>query len=260
MLTIRRNAQIHQEQDAGFDLRFHFSFKDYQDPAYDGFGALRLFNDDTKRGILKNRMHPHSDVEVLTYIVEGTFRHEDSLGNSFVLPTGSLECFSTGTGAEHAEHNASETETLRMILMYFVPETAGLSPSVTYKVFEGTEQMNRWRHIAGPPGCDDTGVVIHQQVHLYAATLIPGTELRHLVMSGRGAYLYLIRGTVEIDGKAMAAGDAAMVTETPFFDVEAISPCELLLVDVPLLRVSPEVDTQIKGDVRVTESIKDPAK
>jgi redox-sensitive bicupin YhaK (pirin superfamily) len=243
MLSVRRNTQIHREEADGFVLRFHFSFKNYQDPAYDGFGALRLFNDDRKCGILANRMHAHTELEVVTYIVEGTFRHEDSLGNSFVLPAGSVECLSAGTGVEHAEHNASDTAPLRMILMYFVPDTQGLSPSVTHEIFTPADRRDRWRHLAGPPGCEDVSVVIHQQVHLYAVALTAQTRLPHPMRSGHGTYLYVI------------TGDALMVTAQPFFELEALSPCELLLVDVPLLRVSAETDGALKGDVRVTASV-----
>jgi redox-sensitive bicupin YhaK (pirin superfamily) len=258
MLTIRRDAQIYRQEADGFVLRFHFSFKDYQDPAYDGFGALRLFNDDRKSGVLPNHMHRHAETEVVTYIVEGMFRHQDSQGNSFVLPAGSVECLSAGTGIEHAEHNASETDPLRMILMYFVPETHALPAAVTHEVFTQSDRKDNWRHIAGPPGCEDISVVIHQQAHVYAAALTPPEKVRHVVMSGRGAYLYVIDGQVQIDDWTLDTGDAAIVTDQPYFEVETVTPCEFLLVDVPLLTVSAQTDTAIKGDVRVTDGADDP--
>ena len=253
MRTIRRDTDIHREESGGYVLRFHFSFKSYQDAAYDGFGPLRLFNDDRKVGVLGNRMHRHADVEVVTYIVEGTFRHEDSLGNAFVLRAGSVECLSAGTGVEHAEHNASEVGPLRMILMYFVPDAIGLTPSVTHRTFTAAERSDRWCRIAGPPELDDGAVVIHQQAHLYAAVLEPQAQVAHSLLPARGAYLYVIRGEATIGEQVIATGDAGVITDEVSFDVQARTRTELLLVDVPPLGVSRDTDAAIKGDVRVTD-------
>jgi redox-sensitive bicupin YhaK (pirin superfamily) len=129
MLEIRRDAEIHREEGGWFSARWHFSFDHYHDPAYERFGALRVFNDDRLVAGAIWPMHPHKDVEGLTYVVEGTFRHADSLGNGGTLPPGSVQRMTLGAGAYHSEQNGSQTEPMRFIQLWILPDDADLPPS-----------------------------------------------------------------------------------------------------------------------------------
>src|SRR5215207_3202737 len=212
MLTIRRDKEIHREEGGWFSARWHFSFAHYRDPENDAFGAMRVFNDDRLVPGAIWPMHPHQDVEGLTYVVEGSFRHEDSVGGApGPLPAGAVQRMTLGSGAYHSEQNASEDEPMRFIQIWILPDTAGLDPGVEQKVF-----------------------TIHQDASLHVASLAPGDRVEHPLGPGRGAYVYLIEGRARFDGEPVATGDAAKVTDQPALTIAADAPSELILVDVPL--------------------------
>ena len=162
MLTIRRDKEIHREEGGWFTARWHFSFGHYRDPANDDFGAMRVFNDDRLVPGAIWPMHPHQDVEGLTYVVEGSFRHEDSVGGApGPLPAGAVQRMTLGSGALHSEQNASEDEPMRFIQIWVLPDTAGLEPEVEQKVFTAPgprraaaagDGPRGWRGGPDPPG------------------------------------------------------------------------------------------------------------
>jgi redox-sensitive bicupin YhaK (pirin superfamily) len=233
MLTIRRDKEIHREEGGWFEARWHFSFDHYRDPDNDGFGAMRVFNDDRLVPGAIWPMHPHKDVEGLTYVVEGSFRHEDSVGGApGPLPAGSVQRMTLGSGALHSEQNASADEPMRFIQIWVLPDTADLPPEVEQKVFTREDRAGRLLQVMGPEG--DEVVRIHQDARVYVASLAPGERVEHRLGQGRGAYVYLIDGRARFDGVAVATGDAAKVTDQPALTVSADDPSELILVDVPL--------------------------
>jgi redox-sensitive bicupin YhaK (pirin superfamily) len=233
MLTIRRDQEIHREEGGWFTARWHFSFDHYRDPANDGFGAMRVFNDDRLVPGAIWPMHPHKDVEGLTYVVEGSFRHEDSVGGDpGPLPAGSVQRMTLGSGALHSEQNASADEPMRFIQIWVLPDTADLPPEVEQKVFTREDRSGRLLQVMGPDGGDV--VRIHQDAGVYVAALAPGETVEHRLGPGRGAYVYLIDGRARFDGQPVATGDAAKVTDQPSLTIAADAPSELILVDVPL--------------------------
>lgn len=232
MLRIRRAPEIYQVDGGWFQARWHFSFDHYRDPENDGFGAMRVFNDDRLVPGAVWPLHPHRDVEGLTYVVEGTFRHEDSLGNDGVLPAGSVQRMTLGSGAYHSEQNASAAEPMRFIQIWILPDTPDLPPSVEQRVFTREERTNRLLRVIGPEG---GGVVkVHQDAALYVARLEPGAEVTHAIGEGRGAYVSLIEGRASFDDQPISTGDAAKVTDQPSLRIRAQEASELVLVDVPL--------------------------
>jgi redox-sensitive bicupin YhaK (pirin superfamily) len=233
VLTIRRDREIYEVEGGWFHARWHFSFDHYRDPENDGFGAMRVFNDDRLVPGAIWPLHPHRDVEGLTYVVEGTFRHEDSLGNDGVLPAGSVQRMTLGSGAFHSEQNASETEPMRFIQIWILPDTPSLPPSVEQRVFTVEDRTDRLLKVIGPEGRDV--VKVHQDASVYVARLGPGVEVEHPIGEGRGAYVYLIEGRAAFDGEPVSTGDAAKVTEQPVLRVRAEETSELILVDVPLV-------------------------
>jgi redox-sensitive bicupin YhaK (pirin superfamily) len=233
MIKIRRDSEIHDVSGGWFRARWHFSFDDYWDPENDGFGAMRVFNDDRLIPGAVWPLHPHRDVEGLTYVVEGLFGHQDNVGGPFgPLPAGSVQRMTLGSGALHSERNASADEGMRFIQIWILPDTPDLTPEVEQRVFIKAERTNRLLKAFGPEG--GQAVKIHQDASVYISRLEPGAEVRHELADGRGAYLYLIAGDVALDGERMATGDAAKITAQPSFAIAAVETSELILVDVPM--------------------------
>jgi redox-sensitive bicupin YhaK (pirin superfamily) len=234
MLTIRRDQEIHREEGGWFTARWHFSFAHYHDPDNDAFGAMRVFNDDRLVPGAIWPMHPHQDVEGLTYVVEGSFGHQDSVGGApGPLPAGAVQRMTLGSGALHSEQNASEDEPMRFIQIWVLPDTADLEPEVEQRVFSRQDRSGRLLKVMGPEGGEV--VRIHQDASVHVASLAPGEEVEHQLGPGRGGYLYLIDGRGRLDGETVATGDAAKVTDQPTLTFAAEAPSELILVDVPMV-------------------------
>jgi quercetin 2,3-dioxygenase len=234
MIVIRRDREIHDTQGEWFRARWHFSFDTYQDPENDHFGAMRVFNDDRLIPGAAWPLHPHRDVEGLTYVVEGTFGHEDNIGGPFgPLPAGSVQRMTLGSGAFHSERNASSVEPMRFIQIWILPDTPGLTPGVEQRVFTTEDRTNRLLKVIGPEG--GQVVQVHQDAAVYVARLLAGTEVNHRIGAGRGAYVYDIDGAASFDGKDVSTGDAAKVIDQPELGIRARQTTELILVDVPLV-------------------------
>ena len=233
MITIRRDREIFDTNGGWFRARWHFSFDRYRDPENDGFGAMRVFNDDRLVPGAVWPLHPHRDVEGLTYVVEGLFGHEDNVGGAFgPLPAGSVQRMTLGSGALHSELNASPTEPMRFIQIWILPDTPGLVPEVEQRVFTKQDRTNRLLRVIGPGGGD--AVKVHQDASVWVASLEARAELSHPIGEGRGTYAYLIDGEATFDTEDVSTGDAAKVTEQPELRIRARGPSELILVDVPM--------------------------
>jgi quercetin 2,3-dioxygenase len=197
------------------------------------FGTLRVFNDDRLVPGAIWPMHPHKDIEGLTYVVEGSFRHEDDVGGSpGPLPAGSVQRMTLGRGAWHSEQNASETEPMRFIQMWIMPAELGLEPGVEQKVF--TEQDRTDRLLKAISGDDGEAVLVHQDAHVFVSRLHPDVEVAHELAAGRGVYLYVIEGDADVVGERMRTGDAAEIWDAPSIPIHANGSSELILVDVAL--------------------------
>ena len=232
-VTVRRDADIYATEGGWFKARWHFSFDTYRDPDNDSFGAMRVFNDDRLVPGAVWPLHPHRDVEGLTYVVEGLFGHEDNVGGPFgPLPAGSVQRMTLGSGALHSELNASKDDPMRFIQIWILPDTGGLPPGVEQRVFTTEDRTNRLLRVIGPEGGDV--VQIHQDASVHVARLEPGVEVTHPIGDGRGTYVYLIGGAATFDGSPVRTGDAAKVTDQASLTIRADEPSELVLVDVPL--------------------------
>ena len=233
MITIRRDREIYQVEGGWFHARWHFSFDEYRDPENDGFGAMRVFNDDRLVPGAIWPLHPHRDVEGLTYVVEGSFGHEDNVGGPYgPLPAGSVQRMTLGSGAYHSEQNASQTDPMRFIQVWILPDTPSLPPGVEQRAFTQEDRTNRLLKAIGPEGEDV--VRVHQNASVHVARLEPGAEVTHEMGEERGAYVYLIDGAAAFDDEPVQTGDAAKVTQQPSLRVRAEELSELILVDVPM--------------------------
>jgi redox-sensitive bicupin YhaK (pirin superfamily) len=232
-ITIRRDAEISDVDGGWFRARWHFSFDSYHDPEYMQFGTLRVFNDDRLvRGAVWP-MHPHKDIEGLTYVVEGSFRHQDDVGGPLrPLPAGSVQRMTLGRGAFHSEQNASENRPMRFIQLWILPAQLGLEPSVEQKVFTAEDRTDRLlKAISGDGG---NAVLVHQDAHVFISRLREGIEVTHELGAGRGVYLYVIEGDADVLGERMMTGDAAKISDEASIPIHANATTELIAVDVSL--------------------------
>ena len=233
MIRVRRDADIYDIDGGWFRARWHFSFDRYEDPEHDSFGAMRVFNDDRLKPGAVWPLHPHRDVEGLTYVVEGAFGHKDNVGGAFgPLPAGSVQRMTLGSGALHSELNASETEPMRFIQIWILPDTADLTPAVEQRIFTADDRSNGLLKVIGPG--DGEFVKVHQDASVHVARLDPGVEVVHPIGPERGAYAYLIEGAATIDREELTTGDAAEVTDADQLRIAASQRSEVILVDVPM--------------------------
>jgi hypothetical protein len=188
MIRIRKSAERGHGEHGWLDTRHTFSFADYYDPRHTGFRALRVINDDRVAPRMGFPSHPHRDMEILTYVVEGAPAHEDSMGNGSVIRAGDVQRMSAGTGIVHSEVNASPSQALRLLQIWILPERQGLPPSYEQKTFSESEKRGRLRRVVSRDGAEGS-VSIHQEVDVYATVLRGGQAVRHTLRPGRHAWL-----------------------------------------------------------------------
>ena len=233
MITVRPAATIHAVDGGWFSARWHFSFDDYRDPEQMGFGPLRVFNDDRLVPGAVWPLHPHRDIEGITYVVEGTFRHEDSAGNGGILLPGAIQRATLGRGMWHSEQNGSDTEPMRFLQFWILPDTADLEPSVEQHQLTVADRTNRLLRVIGPEG--GAVVKVHQDAAVAIGRLEPGVSAAWPLGAGRGAYVYLVDGRATLNGEPLATGDAAKVVDEARIELAGGEvPAELIVVDVPM--------------------------
>jgi quercetin 2,3-dioxygenase len=233
VLEIRRDEEIYEADGGWFNARWHFSFDQYHDPEQMGVGPLRVFNDDRIIAGALWPMHPHQDIESLTYVVEGDFEHADSLGNGGRLKPGAAQVMRfSHEGALHSERNGSDDEGMRFIQFWILPSEEGLESSLQQQQYTVEDRTNRWLQIMGPEGKE--GLDLSQDASVLVSRLEPDTMLPHDFAEGRGGYVYMIEGKGTFDQETLEGGDAAKVFGPHVLTVTAVEPTEVILVDVPL--------------------------
>jgi redox-sensitive bicupin YhaK (pirin superfamily) len=235
MITIRMPDEIYQSsgeiENGMFHGRWHFSFDEYDDPEHMRFGPLRVFNDDTLSPGAVWPLHPHSEIEVVTYCAGGEFRHADETGKGGILRKGWVQHTTVGTGMYHSELNNRKDQPMRFIQMWFMPAEHGLKPSVEQKPSEKSERTNRLFPLVAN---DEPGALkIHQDVKVYSSFLERGHSVVHTIGNKRGVYLYVVeRGPVSVNNNRIPEFGAAQVTNEKEITIKAIEDAELLLIDV----------------------------
>jgi len=177
-------------------------------------------------------MHPHADVEGLTYVVEGTFQHADSLGHDGTLQPGGVQRMTLGSGALHSERNGSKTEPMRFLQFWILPDTPSLPPSVEQRQFSREDRSGRLIKVIGPEGGDV--VAVHQDASTYVAALEPRAGVEFGFAEDRAGYLYLIAGAVRVNQDRLSTGDAAKIFGPEEVTIAADEATELILIDVPV--------------------------
>jgi len=230
-LTIRRSDQRGRANFGWLDSKHSFSFGPYQDPRHMGFGPLRVINDDRVAPGGGFPTHPHSDMEIISYVLEGALEHKDSLGTGSVIRPGDVQRMSAGTGVRHSEFNASKSEPVHFLQIWVIPEKKGLAPSYEQKTFSDTEKRGALRLIGSRDGREGS-VTIHQDVDLYAALLAKGEKVSHEIAPGRGGWVQVARGSVSLNGETLAEGDGVAIAASGPLRLEGIADAEILLFDM----------------------------
>jgi redox-sensitive bicupin YhaK (pirin superfamily) len=194
------------------DSRFHFSFAEYYNPDNIQFGVLRVINDDRVAPGTGFDTHPHRDMEIISYVVEGELTHTDSMNNKRALTRGQVQYMSAGTGVLHSEHNFGE-KTLHFLQIWILPDKTGYEPNYGDQRFEWEERKDKWLAIAAGDASSSVPIHIHADVNIYAAEITKGGKLSFPVNAGRQAYLVLIEGAAQIAEHTLSAGDAMEITE-----------------------------------------------
>ncbi len=213
------------------DTRHTFSFGEYYDEEHMGFRSLRVINDDRVAPGRGFGTHPHRDMEILTYVLEGALEHRDSMGNGAVINPGDVQVMSAGTGITHSEFNPSPSDPVHLLQIWFLPERKGLTPRYDQKLFSREERQGTLRLVASRDERDGS-VLIQQDAALYATLLDPGQSVDHALQEGRHAWVHVARGSVTLNGVALQAGDGAAVSEESRLELTGVEPAEVLVFDL----------------------------
>lgn len=231
MIEVRK-AEARGHADHGWlDTRHTFSFADYYDPNFMGFGPLRVINEDRVAPGQGFGAHGHRDMEIISYVLEGALEHRDSLGNGSVIRPGDVQRMSAGTGVRHSEFNASETELVHFLQIWILPERPGGEPGYEQKSFPEDERRGRLRLIGSRDGREGS-VTIQQDVDLYSSLLWEGQVIEHRPAAGRKVWIQVARGSVAVNGERLEAGDGAAITDEPAIELRGSGDSELLLFDM----------------------------
>ncbi len=232
MIDIRRSQDRGHANHGWLDSRFSFSFADYYDPAHMGFRSLRVINDDRVAGGAGFGMHPHQDMEIVTYMLDGALTHKDSMGNGSTIRPGEVQRMTAGTGIRHSEFNPSE-EAAHLLQIWLLPREKGLTPSYDQKYFGGEAKSGKLALLASPDGRDGS-MRIEQDAKLYASWLTSGESVRHELDPGRHAWLQVARGSVRLGDQLLNEGDGAAVSGESALVMSGVSDAggEFLLFDL----------------------------
>lgn len=231
MIRIRRSNERGHAQRGWLDSYHTFSFAEYYDPRYMGFRSLRVINEDRVQPARGFGRHPHNDMEILSYVVEGALAHQDSTGTEEMIRPGEVQRMTAGTGIAHSEYNGSQTDPVHFIQIWILPEREGLKPGYEQRAFPDEEKRGRLRLVASRDGREGS-VTIHQDVSLFAALLDPGLSVTHRLQPKRHAWVQVIKGAVALNGQVLKAGDGAAVSEEEALEIRAEEPAEVLLFDL----------------------------
>ena len=231
MLTIRK-SQDRGHADHGWLKSFHsFSFAGYHDPAHMGFGNLRVINEDRVAAGAGVGTHGHKDMEIISYVMSGELAHRDSMGNVETIPPGEVQRMSAGRGVMHSEFNHKADETTHFLQIWLLPDRLGVAPGYEQKRFDAADKRGRLRLVASPDGADGS-VTVNSDARLYAG-LFDGDETASLALdAARKSYVHLVRGELEVNGRKLATGDAAMIEGESTLDLAGGRQAEVLVFDL----------------------------
>jgi len=232
MITIRHANERGYADHGWLKSRHTFSFADYVDPRYLGFSKLRVINDDRVAAGAGFPTHPHRNMEIVSYVLDGSLEHKDSMGNGSVIRPGDVQRMTAGTGVTHSEFNASDRNPVHFLQIWILPSQNGLKPGYEQKHYDEQQRRGRFRLVGSPDGREDS-LLIHQDVNLYAGLFDKGESDKISQAPERKFYVHVARGSVDVDGATLNEGDGAFVERQPDLSVQGIDRGEILVFDLP---------------------------
>jgi hypothetical protein len=231
MIEVRKSEDRGHFNHGWLNTYHTFSFADYYDPRHMAYRTLRVINEDFVAPGQGFGAHPHRDMEIITYVLEGALEHRDSMGNRGVIRPGEIQRMSAGTGVRHSEFNASETEPVHLLQIWIMPEKHGIEPSYEQKPV--ADSSGKLQLMAAKDASNGTAT-INQDAQVYVAKLAPGETVEHTIKAGRGAYVQVARGSVQVNGTKLKQGDGAAVEQEPKVSIsnDGAEGAELLLFDL----------------------------
>jgi quercetin 2,3-dioxygenase len=231
MFTVRPARERGHADHGWLDSHHTFSFANYYDEKHMGFRSLRVINDDRVAAGRGFGTHPHRDMEIISYVLEGALEHRDSMGTGSVIRADDVQSMSAGTGVAHSEQNASRSEPVHFLQIWLQPTKRGLEPSYDQKTFSTADKQGRLRVVASPDG-QDGSVRIHSDAVVHAGIFAPGESAELALAAGRHAWVQVARGTVRVNGQELGEGDGAAISEEPLVRVEGVENGEVLVFDL----------------------------
>ena len=232
MLTVRKAGDRGHAEHGWLDSHHTFSFADYHDPRFMGFGPLRVINDDTVAGGGGFPPHSHRDMEIISYVVEGALSHKDNMGNGSVMKPGDVQRMSAGQGVTHSEFNASKVSPVHFLQIWILPERRGLPSGYEQRFFGDDEKRGKLRLVASPDGADGS-VKLQQDARMYATLIGDGQSVSHAFASGRLGWLHVVKGSAEVNGTSVQAGDGVAIDDVAELTIRSRDAAEILLFDLP---------------------------
>jgi redox-sensitive bicupin YhaK (pirin superfamily) len=231
-IQVRRASERGHADHGWLDTSHTFSFADYYNPDHMGFRVLRVINEDkvaAGRGFGK---HPHRDMEIITYVLDGELGHSDSMGTGSTIKPGEVQRMSAGTGVTHSEMNASKTKPVHFMQIWITPDKSGHKPGYEQKAFSEEERRGTLRLVASPDGRDGS-VTIHQDATLSIGLLSAGDKVEHALATDRYAWVQVARGSIELDGQTLSHGDGAAIRGPGPLRITGVDNAEVLVFDLP---------------------------
>ncbi len=231
MINLRPSQDRGHTKLSWLESRHTFSFGEYHDRKYQGFQQLRVINEDQVQPGKGFETHTHRDMEIISYVLEGTLAHKDSVGTSSLIRAGEVQRMSAGTGIRHSEYNPSKTLRVHFLQIWILPDRRGLEPSYEQRAFLRDEKHGRWRLVASKDGRDGA-VTVHQDMELYITLLDPGEKLNYQLQTDRHAWVQVTRGEVVLNGNRLVQGDGAAVSQEEILETSTMTQAEILLFDM----------------------------
>ncbi len=231
MITIRKSAERGHFDHGWLKTHHSFSFGDYHDPRWMGFYTLRVINDDWVDPDMGFGTHPHHDMEIITYVLEGALAHKDSMGTGSVIVPGEVQRMSAGSGVTHSEFNHSKTERVHLLQIWILPEEKGISPSYEQKTFSADQKENKFCLVASHDGRKGS-LHIHQDANIYAALLKMGATIDLPLQSTRHAWVQVAKGSITLNGQILDAGDGAGISKESALTLTGVTTAEVLVFEL----------------------------
>lgn len=231
MFQIRRATERGHGAHGWLDTWHTFSFSDYHDPAHMGFRSLRVINEDWIAAGQGFGTHPHRDMEIVTYVLEGQLQHRDSMGNGEIIHASEFQHMTAGSGITHSEFNPSPSAPTHLYQIWLFPRQKGLKPTYSQRVFPAPEKRNRLRVVASPDGADGS-LTIQQDARIFLGEWDEKAVLPHRFEPGRHGWLQVLRGTVRLGEHELGAGDGVAISDEPSIEIHGGQPGEVMLFDL----------------------------